>query len=250
MQHALGFRITSDWSAIRDSIDRLLTTDVTRATQVLGRLVETLDLYAPTLKGLHDVHAYACERLEKLTLGRGGTSHAAAYLYGHALGLSPLTSEAVSLAIENLLLGDTHETAICVILGTQRATEALFKSHLPTLLRQVQLCAFQAKDVTVTQEALMQAMKLFTGENETSVHILKATHALWSASLLLCKAKRKNGLFWACYIICNTPMVSHCRHDRSDQSSFYATAFAPTTQSTPHRCLTCCRSILIIRSRY
>jgi hypothetical protein len=52
---------------------------------ITGKIVDTLDLYAPSLKGLQDIHAFTCETLESLLFdGRSGVrqAQAAAYLYG------------------------------------------------------------------------------------------------------------------------------------------------------------------------
>lgn len=48
-------------------------------------MIDTLDLYAPALKGLTDVHAYACETLESIIFDQQNTDQrgqAAAFLYG------------------------------------------------------------------------------------------------------------------------------------------------------------------------
>lgn len=94
-------------------------------------MIDTLDLYAPALKGLTDVHAYACETLESIIFDQQKADQrgqAAAFLYGtymccgcgtrsdgydmivlgQAMAMSTLTSEAVTLAIENLYV------AICL----------------------------------------------------------------------------------------------------------------------------------------
>lgn len=59
----------------------------------------------PNLKGLQHVHSFACERLERLvfdlTLPREQIL-AFGYLYGQAMGLSPITGEGAALAVENL----------------------------------------------------------------------------------------------------------------------------------------------------
>lgn len=50
-----------------------------------AKVIDTLDLYAPALKGLTDVHAYACETLESIIFDRQNTGQrgqAAAFLYG------------------------------------------------------------------------------------------------------------------------------------------------------------------------
>ena len=52
---------------------------------MLAKIVDSLELYAPVLKGLQDVHAYVCDKLEGLVFDeRFGENHllAAAYIYG------------------------------------------------------------------------------------------------------------------------------------------------------------------------
>jgi hypothetical protein len=80
-------------------------------------------MYAPTLKGLLEVHAFTCEKLESLVFDRSiAEVHVAtaAYLYGEqdfssqtgrytligvpgqAMAMSTLTAEAVAPAVENM----------------------------------------------------------------------------------------------------------------------------------------------------
>lgn len=84
------------------------------------------------------------------------------------MAMSTLTSEAVTLAIENLyvspsislqptkpptdipkrlLRGDhtASNLALCIILGVERSSPLLFESHLVELLQQVQMAAFSSK---------------------------------------------------------------------------------------------------------
>lgn len=52
---------------------------------VIAKVIDTLDLYAPALKGLTDVHAYACETLESIIFDQRKADQrgqAAAFLYG------------------------------------------------------------------------------------------------------------------------------------------------------------------------
>lgn len=54
-------------------------------------MIDTLDLYAPALKGLTDVHAYACETLESVIFDQqkaGQRGQAAAFLYGTYMSMS------------------------------------------------------------------------------------------------------------------------------------------------------------------
>lgn len=51
----------------------------------LDKIVDSLDLHAPMLKGLQDAHAYVCETLENLVFDMKVSTNivaAAAYLYG------------------------------------------------------------------------------------------------------------------------------------------------------------------------
>ena len=80
-------------------------------------------MYSPMLKGLHDVHAYTCERLESLLFDRSVADRhdsAAAYLHGkistlfgayllttsctgRATAMSTSTAETVAITVDNLL---------------------------------------------------------------------------------------------------------------------------------------------------
>lgn len=54
-------------------------------------MIDTLDLYAPALKGLTDVHAYACETLESVIFDQQKADQrgqAAAFLYGTYMSMS------------------------------------------------------------------------------------------------------------------------------------------------------------------
>lgn len=54
-------------------------------TLLIAKVIDTLDLYAPALKGLTDVHAYACETLESIIFDQQKADQrgqAAAFLYG------------------------------------------------------------------------------------------------------------------------------------------------------------------------
>lgn len=171
------------------------------------------------------MHTFVCQTLEELTFRQDGASMAAAYLYGefaptrqidrvgHSLAMSPVSHDLIQLAIENLLLKNAHETSLCLLLGVKRSNASLFAHHLSTLLRQVQVTAFTLESTGITQDALQNAMKLYTGPTEQSRHIAASTHALFDASLRLTAAGKKRGLFWACFIIAHTPMVRcslHC----------------------------------------
>ena len=52
---------------------------------IVAKIIDTLDLYSPALKGLQEVHAFACESLENLVFDQhiaGKHAATAAYLYG------------------------------------------------------------------------------------------------------------------------------------------------------------------------
>lgn len=62
-------------------------------------------MYAPNLKGLQHIHSFACERLETMVFDAGLSrvqTLSFGYLYGQAMGLSPVTGEGAALAVENL----------------------------------------------------------------------------------------------------------------------------------------------------
>ncbi len=74
-------------------------------TSITAKLIDTLDMYAPSLKGLQEMHSYTCESLEAILFDRRGddkTAFAAAFLYGQAMAMSEMTDEAISLAVENM----------------------------------------------------------------------------------------------------------------------------------------------------
>ncbi|KAK8866140.1 hypothetical protein IAR55_001291 [Kwoniella newhampshirensis] len=215
-----GVRFSNDWLQQRAKLDSLLAekTDesLARALKIFAKVIDTLDLYAPALKGLNDVHGYVCETLESVIFDQQAADQrgqAAAFLYGQAMAMSSLTAEAVGLAIENLLLrGDqtTASLALCIILGVERSSPLLFESNLPVLLRQVQMAAFGAEDRSVPLEALNRALKIYRpSEKAASCQmILQSTHALLVASLRLCEDanKAEAGVIWTCFIIEHTPL--------------------------------------------
>lgn len=197
-------------------------------------------MYSPALKGLHNVHTFICQTLEELTFRLDETATAAAYLYGecstdnadvgHCLAMTPVSHDLIQLAVENLLIKNAHEISLCLLLGVKRSNPALFAHHLSTLLRQIQVTAFSLQSTAITQDALCQAMKLYTGPTEQSKHIVASTHALFDASLRLAAGGKQRGLFWACFIIVHTPMASVTK-------SPLMTAFAqPTASRICHRC--------------
>jgi hypothetical protein len=111
--HALGsLRVNSQWQQHKSTIDHLLEHDPVKALQVIGefskgrsdsaRLVDTLELYAPSLKGLQEVQRYTSHVLESVVSGNGPAKQAAAFLLGHTLAMYPLTAETISLTIENM----------------------------------------------------------------------------------------------------------------------------------------------------
>ncbi|OXG92409.1 hypothetical protein C345_05935 [Cryptococcus neoformans A2-102-5] len=231
-----GVRFSNEWLQQRAKIDLFLKehTDesLTMALKIFAKVIDTLDLYAPALKGLTDVHAYACETLESIIFDQQNTDQrgqAAAFLYGQAMAMSTLTSEAVTLAIENLLLRGDHTAsnlALCIILGVERSSPLLFESHLVELLQQVQMAAFSSEDKSVPQEALIRALKIYSPSEKASSCqlILQATHALLVASMQLCQAdggaagdvrgkseeewgKAEVGVFWTCFLIEHMPIT-------------------------------------------
>ncbi|KIR78890.1 hypothetical protein I306_04100 [Cryptococcus gattii EJB2] len=225
-----GVRFSNEWLQQRTKIDLFLKehTDesLTMALKTFAKVIDTLDLYAPALKGLTDVHAYACETLESVIFDQqkaGQRGQAAAFLYGQAMAMSTLTSEAVTLAIENLGDHTASNLALCIILGVERSSPLLFESHLPELLRQVQMSAFSNHDKSVPQEALIRALKIYSPSEKASScqMILQATHALLEASMHLCRAaagdvrgeskegwgEAEVGVFWTCFLIKHMPMT-------------------------------------------
>nr|XP_018999660.1 uncharacterized protein I203_07857 [Kwoniella mangroviensis CBS 8507]OCF63121.1 hypothetical protein I203_07857 [Kwoniella mangroviensis CBS 8507] len=230
-----GVRFSAEWLQLKAKIDQLLNDkndqdeSLSKALKIFAKVIDTLDLYAPSLKGLTDVHAYTCETLESIIFDQpvaDRRGQAAAYLYGQAMAMSSLTSEAVSLAIENLLLrGDqiASNLALCIILGIERSSSILFESHLPVLLRQVQMAAFGSADKSVSQESLIRALKIYSPSEKASScqTILQSTHSLLAASLRLCEEQtysvahahpqgvggKEEGLAWCCFIIEHTPML-------------------------------------------
>ncbi|WWD17654.1 hypothetical protein CI109_102095 [Kwoniella shandongensis] len=231
-----GVRFSNEWLQQRAKLDSLLEekTDesLSRALKIFAKVIDTLDLYAPALKGLTDVHGYVCETLESVIFDQqvaDRRGQAAAYLCGQAMAMSTLTAEAVGLAIENLLLSGNHvaaNLALCIILGVERSSSLLFESHLPVLLRQVQMAAFGSEDKSVSQEALIRALKVYSpSEKAASCQmILQTTHALLAASLKLCEYDRKaeEGVIWTCFIIEHTPMQL-----RNDLRSRYPSTASP-----------------------
>nr|ODN96689.1 hypothetical protein L204_03398 [Cryptococcus depauperatus CBS 7855] len=228
-----GVRFSNEWLAQRSKIDAFLKEksdeSLTLALKIFAKVIDTLDLYAPTLKGLTDVHAYACETLESIIFDQGRLDQrgqAAAFLYGHAMAMSSLTAEAVSLAIENLLLrGDqtAANLALCIILGVERSSPLLFEGHLSELLRQVGMTAFGSEDKSVPQEALLRALKIYRPSEKASScqMILQSTHSLLVASLELCRLcevgeaegkeidgrKAEEGVGWCCFLLEHMPMM-------------------------------------------
>ncbi|WVR06060.1 hypothetical protein IAU60_003088 [Kwoniella sp. DSM 27419] len=216
-----GVRFSADWLQCRNKIDALLSlkTDDTllHALRIFAKVIDTLDLYAPALKGLNDVHAYACETLERIVFDepeRDQRIQAAAFLYGQAMTMNSVTAEAVGVAIENLIIrGDqlAANLALCIILGVERSSSILFETHLPVLLRQVQMAAFGSQDKSIAQEALSRALKIYIpSEKAASCQlILQSTHSLLAASLRLCEVRGKEqvGVTWCCFIIEHTPML-------------------------------------------
>ena len=70
-----------------------------------AKILDTLEMYVPKLKGLQHVHSFVCERLASLVFDINlPREHVLAfgYLYGQAMGLSPITGEGAALAVENL----------------------------------------------------------------------------------------------------------------------------------------------------
>jgi hypothetical protein len=191
-------------------------------------MVDTLELYSPTLKGLQEVHGFATEHLENLVFDQKiGDRHAAtaAYLYGtsfyvanlaatdpagQAMSMSTFTAEAIAPAIDTMLIRNdapAANIALCVLLGVERSNSPLFESNLPILLRQVQVAAFagvvsrrvcevghvrlKRQDKMVPREALLAAMRVYSPtEKATSCTlILQSVHALLVASLRLCEVE-------------------------------------------------------------
>ena len=80
----------------------------------------------PNLKGLQHVHSFACERLERLvfdvTLPREQVL-AFGYLYGQAMGLSPITGEGAALAVENLYVNLVVTIAYSTVCFEVRVTQ-------------------------------------------------------------------------------------------------------------------------------
>lgn len=107
-----------------------------------------MDLYTPTLKGLHHVQTYICERLESLVFDSDlGLEQLLpiGYLYGQAMALSPTTAEGAGVAVENLLLsGESFrgDLVLCILLGVERSNPRVFEASLTVLLRQTQASAF------------------------------------------------------------------------------------------------------------
>nr|XP_018267383.1 uncharacterized protein I303_01369 [Kwoniella dejecticola CBS 10117]OBR89541.1 hypothetical protein I303_01369 [Kwoniella dejecticola CBS 10117] len=236
-----GVRFSAEWLQQKSKIDQLLSDKVdtdeslSKALKIFAKVIDTLDLYAPALKGLTDVHAYTCETLESIIFDQpvaDRRGQAAAYLYGQAMAMSSLTSEAVSLAIENLLLrGDqtASNLGLCIILGIERSSAILFESHLQVLLRQVQMAAFGGTDKSVSQEALILALKIYSPTEKASScqMILQSTHSLLAASLQLCEqdmrsGKEEQGVSWCCFLIEHTPMSL-----RNDLRARYPTTCSP-----------------------
>ncbi|WVF70243.1 hypothetical protein IAT40_005032 [Kwoniella sp. CBS 6097] len=260
-----GVRFSAEWLQLRSKIDTLLSdkTDesLSRALKIFAKVIDTLDLYAPSLKGLTDVHAYACETLESIIFDQpvaDRRGQAAGYLYGQAMAMSTLTAEAVELAIENLLLrGDqtAANLALCIILGVERSSPILFEAHLPVLLRQVQMAAFGSKDKSVSQEALIRALKVYSPSEKASScqMILQSTHSLLAASLRLCQEpnKEEEGVIWCCFIIEHTPML--LRNDLRTRypttcasSSMFNLLFPLSSHLPPHAQAALCTALPIL----
>ncbi|ODN92024.1 hypothetical protein L198_05696 [Cryptococcus wingfieldii CBS 7118] len=224
-EQSLGnVRFSNEWLQQRAKIDECLAEksdeSLTRALKIFAKVIDTLDLYAPALKGLTDVHAYACETLESIIFDQQKVDQrgqAAAFLYGQAMAMSSLTAEAVTLAIENLGNNTAANLALCIILGVERSSPTLFESHLPELLQQVQMAAFDSdatdfvQDKSVPQEALIRALKIYCPSEKVSScrMILQATHTIFVASLHLCQKahKAEEGVFWTCFLIEHMPMM-------------------------------------------
>lgn len=76
-----------------------------RTNDTIAKILDTLEMYTPNLKGLQNVHSFACERLERLVFDVNLPREqvlAFGYLYGQAMGLSPITGDGAALAVENL----------------------------------------------------------------------------------------------------------------------------------------------------
>ncbi|CAD6575349.1 MAG: hypothetical protein TREMPRED_001360 [Tremellales sp. Tagirdzhanova-0007] len=212
---------SEEWIQQRLHLDSLLSQrsddSLCQALKTFGKIVDTLDMYAPMLKGLHEVHAYTCEKLESLVLDRSVSARhgsAAAYLHGQATAMSTSTAEAVATTVDNLLLrGDAHAAnlVLCVLLGVERSNTLLFETNLPVFLRQVQVVAFAGKDIMVARESLLSAMRLYSPSEKATMCplILQSTHAIFAASLKLCETMhtQMEGLDWVCFIIQHTPMM-------------------------------------------
>ncbi|EIW72381.1 hypothetical protein TREMEDRAFT_26582 [Tremella mesenterica DSM 1558] len=211
--------VSAEWIAQKEKLELLLKqhtgASVVKALNVFAKIVDTLELYAPVLKGLQEVHAYVCDKLEGLVFDeRFGENHllAAAYIYGQAMAMSPLTTEAIGLAIENLLLrGDPRSSslALAILLGVDRSNHLLFELKLSILLEQVQVLAFASRDKLVSRTALLRGMQLYSPERLSSQYVLQATHRLLRDSLSLCSdaMAMHEGVIWACFIIENMPMA-------------------------------------------
>ena len=155
----------------------------TDLNDLIGKIVDTLDLYSPMLKGLQDVHAYVCELLESLIFDEQiNDKHitAAAYLYGRYT--APTTDERLTCGCRpnngylqyhrgccssrrrepvrpnytiscevtddpSLSRGTTQVAtlALCIFLGVDRSNSLLFENNLPVILQQVQVVAFSTK---------------------------------------------------------------------------------------------------------
>ncbi|KAL7419250.1 hypothetical protein Q5752_006087 [Cryptotrichosporon argae] len=217
---------SSRWAAERAQIERLLEDgtegSTLQALQALARAVDALEDSAPALQGAHDAHAFACDRLEALVLDAAGAlapglAAAAAYLYGRALALSPLTEEAVALAIDHLLRGNSaHSTrlVLAVLVGVEQSNAMLFEDHIAVLVSQIEAGALTADD-ELAREAMLRAIRLYARSEraDTCRLVLTTTHAMLHAALDACRdtggdgARREMGVAWVCFTIAQVPLT-------------------------------------------
>ena len=126
---------------------------------MIGSIVDTLELYAPALNGLLEVHAFITDQLETLVFDQdiadesaisaaslyGGCRHEMNLTLGQAMAMSTITVEGLTPAIEALLRRNDASAAnrvLSVLLGVEATNPTLFETNLPILLRQVQMVAF------------------------------------------------------------------------------------------------------------
>ncbi|KAK4687661.1 hypothetical protein P7C73_g2454, partial [Tremellales sp. Uapishka_1] len=213
-----------EWTTLRSKIDAMLDfgdeDSLAKAVKIFAKIAETLELFTPSMKGLTEIHSYTCEKLESVVFDQkmsDETASAAAFLYGHAMSMSPMTEEAVVLAVENILGRRQDQSitlALCILLGVEKANSALFETNLPILLKQVQAASLSSKETPVAQESLRRAMYIYTLSERagTCRSILQTTHAVFASNLKRCEdvqasdEEKQTAVEWCCFLIQNTPM--------------------------------------------